>query len=141
MLLKTMRFPVTKEIKLLSLAFLFLFTGYNGAQQYITSFFSQIGSPRSGFQSLILIYLFVTLGEPLSAIIISKYGAKKSMTIAFFFYTLFIFALMTKSLVFIYLASSLLGIAASVLWTGQNSYLIRATTDENRGANAGFFGT
>jgi MFS family permease len=42
----------------------------------------------------------------------------------------------------IYIASPLLGIAGGpMLWTGQNSYLVRATTEENRGTNAGFFGT
>jgi MFS family permease len=136
-----MKFSVTKEIKLLSLAFLFSFTGFDGVQQYITTFFSHIGLPRIGFQSLILIYLFFTLADPLSAVVVSKYGAKKSMAIGILFYVLFILALMTKSMIFIYLASSLLGIAASLLWTGQNSYLVRATTDDNRGANAGFFGT
>jgi MFS family permease len=141
MLFKMVKFPVTKEIRLLSFAFFFAFAGYDGAQQYITAFFSQIGSPRSGFQALILIYLFSTLAEPLSAIVISKYGAKKSMTIALFFYALFLVALMTKFLVFIYLASALLGFAGAFLWTGQNSYLVRATTDDNRGTNAGFFGT
>ena len=72
---------------------------------------------------------------------VSKYGAKKLMIIAALFYALFIIAMTTKFLLLIYLASCLLGIAASFLWTGLNSYLVRATNEENRGAGAGFFST
>jgi len=48
-----MKFPVSREILLLSLAFLFSFAGFNGVQLYITTFFAHIGLPQVGFQSLI----------------------------------------------------------------------------------------
>lgn len=136
-----MKISISKQVQLLGLSFLFLFTGFNGVQQYVTTFFSQIGLSSVGFHSLILIYLFFTLSDPFSAIFVSKYGAKKSMATGAVFYALFILILATKSLVLIYLASMILGIGASLLWTGQNSYLVRITNDENRGTNAGFFGT
>src|SRR2546429_1131560 len=112
-----MKLSVPRDILLLSLAFFFSFAGFNSVQLYVTAFFVYIGFPRAGFQSLILIYLFLVLSEPLSALVISHYGAKRSMAIALLFYTLFILALLSKSIIIIYVASSLLGIAASFLWT------------------------
>ena len=116
-----MKFSISKEVKLLSLSFLLIFLGFNGVQQYITTFFSDIGAIDLGFQSLILIYLFFILFYPLSALFVSKYGAKRCMIISSVFYSIFILSLLSKSTVLIYFSSSLLGIAASLLWTGQNS--------------------
>ena len=134
-----MKFSVSREILLLSLAFLFSFAGFSGVQQYITTFFVHIGLPQVGFQSLILIYLCFVLSNPLSALVVSRYGAKRSMAVATLFYALFILALLSKSIVVIYIASTILGIAASFLWTGQNSYLVRAATDDDLGTSDGFF--
>ncbi|MCK5040459.1 MAG: MFS transporter [Candidatus Aenigmarchaeota archaeon] len=134
-----MKFSISKEVKLLSLSFLLIFLGFNGVQQYITTFFSDIGAIDLGFQSLILIYLFFILFYPLSALFVSKYGAKRCMIISSVFYSIFILSLLSKSTVLIYFSSSLLGIAASLLWTGQNSYLIRASDKSCYGTNSGFF--
>jgi len=134
-----MKISISKEILLLSLAFLFSFAGYSGVQQYVTTFFVHIGLPQVGFQSLILVYLFFVLSNPLSALVVSRYGAKRSMAVAILFCALFILALLSKSIVIIYIASTILGIAASFLWTGQNSYLVRAATGDDFGISAGFF--
>jgi len=135
-----MRFGViNKEIKLLSLCFLLIFLGFNGVQQYITTFFSSNKAIDLGFHSLILIYLFFILFDPLSGLLVSKHGAKKCMIVSSIFYSVFIISLLSRSTLFIYFTSSLLGIAASLLWTGQNSYLIRASNKRYYGANSGFF--
>ena len=134
-----MKFSISKDIKLLSLSFLFIFLGFNGVQQYITTFFSDMGAIDLGFQSLILIYIFFILFDPLSAVFVSKYGAKRCMIISSIFYSIFIISLLSKSVIFIYFGSSLLGIASSLLWTGQNSYLIRTSDKNYYGANSGFF--
>ena len=135
-----MKSPISKNIRLLSIAFLFLFLGFDGVQQYVTTFFVQAGLPAIGFKSLILVYLFFILGDPLSAIFVSKYGAKKSMILGGMSYSLFIFALTTKVILLVYIASILLGIGASLLWTGQTTFLTKMTTGKNRGKSAGFFG-
>lgn len=134
-----MKFSVSKQVKMLSLSFLLIFLGFNGIQQYITPFFSEAGMIDVGFRSLILIYLFFLLFDPLSAVFVSRYGAKKSMIIASIFYSLFIISLLSKSPYLIYLTSMLLGIAASLLWTGQNSFLIRVSDKKYYGENSGFF--
>ncbi|MCX6764786.1 MAG: MFS transporter [Candidatus Nealsonbacteria bacterium] len=129
----------SKEIKILSLSFLFIFLGFAGVQQYLTSFFSEAGIAEVGFRSLILIYLFFILFNPLAAVFASKYGGKKSMLIGSIFYFIFIFFLLSKSPYLIYLISVFLGIGASLLWTGQNSFLIRASDEKSYGKNSGFF--
>lgn len=52
---------------------------------------------------------------------------------------LYILALPAKSILLLYVSSILLGIAASFLWTGQVSYLIRVSGARSYGTNAGFF--
>jgi MFS family permease len=134
-----MNTTISKEVKILSLSFLFIFLGYNGVQQYITTFFSEARMINVGFRSLILVYLFLMLFNPLAAISVSKYGAKRCMLIASVFYFLFIVSLLAKSTFIIYFFSILLGIAGSLLWTGANSYLIRASNEKIYGASSGLF--
>jgi len=132
---------VSRGVKILSLAFLFIFFGYNGVQQYLTIYFSEANLFKVGFYSLILIYLFYTLAKPLAAIFVSKYGSKKSLLLSSLFYSIFILSLLTKSVPLIYIASILLGIAAAFLWMAQNVYLIRASKENSYGENSGFFAT
>lgn len=132
---------ISQEVKILSFSFLLIFFGFSGVQQFITSFFSEIGVPNVGFQVLILIYLFFLLSGPFSAIIVSKYGPKKCMMTASVFYGLFILTIVSKNIFLIYLTSSLLGVAASLLWTGQHSYLITASNEKIYGASSGYFNT
>lgn len=129
---------MNKEIKLLSLSFLLIFFGYNATTQYLTTYFSTLGLQDLGFRSLILIFLSFLLSGPISAIVVSKYGAKKSMLVASLFYFLFI-ASLTSEVVLIYFTSVLVGFAASLLWTGQNSYLVKASGEKTYGQNSGFF--
>ena len=130
---------INKEVKLLTISFSLIFAGFSAIQQFVTPFFSLTGQVSSGFQSLVLIYLFFLLSGPFSAITVSKFGAKKNMLVGSTIYSLYIFSLLSQNILSIYFASSLLGIAASLLWTGQNSYLIRATDEKSYGTNSGFF--
>lgn len=125
----------------LSLAFFLIFFGYNAVQQYITTFFSEMGITEVGFRSLIIIYLLFFVSGPLSAIGVSRYGAKKCMMVGSVFYFLFIFFLPLASPYLIYATSILAGFAASLLWTGQNSYLVKASDEKEYGKNSGLFYT
>ncbi len=134
-------FKINTKILTLSLSFFFIFFGYNSVQNFITPFFSESGITNVGFQILILIFLFFLLGGPLSAIFVSKFGAKKSMITASILYSIFIASLLSQNLPFVYLTSALVGLAAAFLWTGQNSYLIMASSEKSFGANSGYFNT
>ena len=136
-----MNFSINKNIIILSLAFLLIFFGYSGVQQYLTIFFSESQKAAVGFWSLILVYTAFVLSGPLSAIFVSKFGAKKCMIFSTLAYSLFIASLLSTSVSLVYAASILLGIAAAFLWTGQGTYFIRASREDSYGANSGFFNT
>lgn len=134
-----MKLTVSRDVKMLSLSFLLIFFSYSAVQQYVTTFFSSSGMADLGFQALIVVYIFFALFLPVSAIVVSKYGAKRCMMAAVLPYTLFTVLLLSRSAPLIYLGSCLLGMAGAFLWTSQNSYLIRASSRESYGTNSGFF--
>ncbi|MDO8435822.1 MAG: MFS transporter [bacterium] len=130
---------VNNQVKILSLGFFLLFFGFGAVQYYQVVYFSAKGMAEVGFWSLILIYAFFALFSPLAAVLVARYGAKRCMIFASPFYSFFILTLLVKSVSLVYLASIFLGIAASLLWVGQNSYLIRASDKKSYGSNSGFF--
>lgn len=132
---------IPREIKALSLSFFILFVAYNGVQQFLTSYFSDLGMMRAGFWSLILIYFSLLVSNFFSGFIVSKFGAKKCLIFGSLFYSLFIFALAAGNLLFVYIASILLGFGGAILWAAQGVFLIRASDSDNYGENSGFFST
>jgi MFS family permease len=132
---------MNKNLKILSLAFFFIFFGFDGVQQYVTTFFSDAGKAQTGFILLVLVYLFFTLGNPVAAYCVSKFGLKKCIAIGPFFYFLFVISLQAGSSLAVYLAAGLVGIGASFLWTGTNCYLIKASDKSSYGRDSGYFFT
>jgi len=139
MLPNFLKAKIERNVTFLSLGFALIFFGYNAVQQFITPYFAQSGSKNLGFYSLILIYLFFFLGSPISAVIVSKIGAKKAMFWGGLVYAVFIFSLMLKIPLLIYPMSALVGLAASFLWTGQNNYIVKASEEKSYGTNSGYF--
>ncbi len=132
---------ISNDVKKLSIAFFLIFFGYNGVQQFLTTYFSSLGYEHLGFQSLTVIYLSFVIFYPVAVLFVAKQGLKKSMISGSVFYFMFIISLITKNPVFILLSSALLGVAATILWVGQGGYLIRASNPKHYGTNAGFFNT
>lgn len=130
---------ISRQVKILSLAFLFVFFGYNGVQQFLTPFFSDLGKVRIGFYILILVYSSFTISNFFIAGIVQKFGLKKSMILGSIFYSLFIFSLLAKQIFLIYIFAIFLGIAASFLWIASTGFLVRSSESESYGANSGFF--
>ena len=129
----------SRQVKILGLAFLLIFLGFNGVQQYVTVYFSQAGFFRVGFYSLVLIYLFFIFSEPAAAVFVSKYGPKKALLLSSPFYSIFILSLLLKSVSLLYIVSVLLGVAGAFLWTAQTVYLIQESREDSYGRNSGFF--
>ena len=73
--------------------------------------------------------------------IINRYGSRNSLLFAYSVYSVYCFGLLSKLPSLIYGLSILIGAAAGLLWTAQNSYLVRASRDAEYGKSAGFFGT
>ncbi len=131
----------TRPILILSFAFALIFLGFNGIQQYVTTYFSSLNNPHLGFISLLLIYLFFMISSPISLTIRNKIGTKPSLIIAATIYALYIFSLLYPSQTLVLTTSTLLGIAAGLLWTSQGTYLLDASNKEHYGKNAGIFTT
>ncbi len=132
---------IPKDVRWLSAGFLVAFFGFDGIQQYITIFFRDIGRTNVGFISLSLIYASFMIAGWWAPRIINHLGARKSLLVAYLFYALYCFGLLTKTVPLIYLLSILIGGSAGVLWTAQNSYLVRVSDKQDFGRNAGFFST
>lgn len=128
-----------REIKILSVCFFAIFLAYNGVQQFLTVYFSDLNMVRVGFWSLILIYLSLLIANFFSGFIVARFGVKKCLVLGSLFYSVFIFILIFKIVSLIYLASVLLGIGGSILWTAQATALIRSSNPRDYGKNSGFF--
>lgn len=130
-----------RNIKLLSLGFALIFFGYNGTQQYITAYFESLGQFNLGFNVLIIVYCAFMLSSPLSPVPVFRFRARTLILIAAIFFSLFIVSLLSRIELFIYVTAAMLGIAAAVMWTAQNTYIIRISKSDVYGAHSGFFTT
>ncbi len=130
---------INKNVKILSLAFLFIFLAYDGVQQYTTAFFSNLGNEEIGFKILLCVYSFFMMGSLVSPLLVFKFGAKKCLIFSSVFYSIFIFSLLSKSVFVIYPAAIFVGLAAAILWVAQTSYLINFSEEKFYGKNSGFF--
>lgn len=130
-----------RDIKLLSLGFALIFFGYNGTQQYITAYFENIGQLSMGFNVLLLVYFSFALASPLSPVFVFKFRTKSCILVSTVTYSTFIISLMSGVDLAIFTAAVFLGIGAAVMWTAQNTYIIRISKKEVYGANSGFFTT
>lgn len=132
---------ISNGVKVLSVCFFIIFFSYNGVQQFITPYFSDLNIVKVGFWSLILIYFSLLVTNLFSGFIVSKLGVKKCLIFGSLFYSLFIFVLITKNPGLVYLASIFLGFGAAILWTAQGTFLIRASDSKHYGKSSGFFST
>ena len=116
---ETSALGVNKNLFLLSLVFFFTFFGFGSVQQYLTSFFIDIWYENAGFYSLLFIYGGFLLSTLFCTPLIKKLGSKKSIIISIFFYSLFIFSLLSSNIYILYIASILIWISAGFLWIWQ----------------------
>jgi len=130
---------ISKDIKILAFSFFLIFFGYNGVQQYITTFFSEKGFKNIGFYSLLVIYIFLFLFSFLAIFLSLKFSLKKLMAFSSLTYTFFVFSLLSYHYWILYAFSALLGVSAAFLWTAQRAFLIRKSNKKNYGKNSGFF--
>ncbi|MDO8598485.1 MAG: MFS transporter [bacterium] len=130
-----------RNVRLLGVGFLLIFFGFDGFQQYVTTYFQHLGSTHVGFLSLVLVYLAFMVGSLPAASVVTRLDAKRSMIIAVTAYALYGFSLLTEAPGVILAASATLGAAGAVLRTAQSAYLIRASDAATYGADAGRFAT
>lgn len=130
-----------RNIVWLSLSFLLTFFAFDGVQQFLSIHWQELGQTQAAFVSLVIVYAVFTVGNPAASVVVHHLGAKRSMMLATIPYAVYLAVVTTGSVALLYAASAFLGLAASVLWIAQNSYLVRASDPTVYGRNAGVFST
>lgn len=127
------------NITILGISFAFIFFGYAGVQQYVSSYFTSRGEYHFGLWSLILVYAFLAFSAPFAAGVVQRYGSKKIMLFASLFYAGYCASLLINSPTIVLISSAFLGIGAAHLWIAEQSYLLRLSEEKKYGKNAGHF--
>jgi len=109
-----------REVLKLSLAFFFVFTGYSGVQNLLSSL--DLGVV-SGSISIGIIYILFTVTCLIAPIIIKLFGPKTTMVLEFSIITLFTASNIYPRLYTTYPAAGLLGIGAAPSWVSQGQYV------------------
>lgn len=130
---------MNKNLILLALVFSFTFFGFNSAQSFVTSYFLDIWHDNAWFYSLSLIYLFFLISNIFFVWHIKKLGSKKSILFSLLFYSFYVFSLVFKSVIFLYISSALIWLAAAFLWVWQQTYLIDISSKNNLWKNSWIF--
>ncbi|KAJ4772222.1 hypothetical protein LUZ62_056479 [Rhynchospora pubera] len=113
----------TRDVHILSLAFLFVFSAY-GAAQNLQSTLNNDGD--LGTISLAILYLSFTLFSIVASPVVTLLGSKTALVLGTSGYLLFIAANLKPSWYTMAPASVYLGFTASIIWVGEGTYLTTA---------------
>ena len=138
-----MRFTSFKNKNLLILSFALglLFFGFNGAEQHLTPFYDSIGKVNVAFIALAILYSAIAVGNFLGPPIVNRIGIKSCLILGFLTYVLFIFGVIIKSELLIYVLSAVLGIGAGIIGIARIDFLRIIAPIKNRGEYAGLIET
>lgn len=125
------------NLTILSLAFGFLFFGFNAAEQHFTPYYQAIGKVDLAFQSLAILYIAIIAGNFVGPATVKKLGIKLSFILGFISYVALVFAIITKSATFIYIFSFVLGAGAGIIGIAKFDFLRFIAPKENRGEFTG----
>ncbi|KAF6202112.1 hypothetical protein GE061_004510 [Apolygus lucorum] len=92
-----------------------------------------------GYISLALIYAMLAVGNWVAPSIIGGLGPRLSMVIGSITYLLFIGSFLFPKTWLLYVASALVGLGASIIWTGQGNYLTLNSDEFTMARNSGIF--
>ncbi|XP_078181230.1 major facilitator superfamily protein [Carex rostrata] len=113
----------TRDLHILSFAFLFVFSAY-GAAQNLESTVNNEGN--IGTISLAILYLSFTLFSIIASPVVRVLGSKRALVLGTSGYLLFIAANLKPSWYTMVPASVYLGFTASIIWVGEGTYLTTA---------------
>ncbi|KAH8353862.1 hypothetical protein KR084_009376 [Drosophila pseudotakahashii] len=131
-------------ILILGFGFMFVFTAFqtmcNIEKTILDSISQEDDSFKGeGYTSLAIIYLFFSLSNWLAPSFISFTGPRVAMVVGALTYTAFMITFMFPSTVLLYVGSAVLGLGASITWTGQGTYLARCSESTTISRNSGVF--
>lgn len=132
------------NVVLLGFGFMFVFTAFqtmgNIEQTVLTSI--QHDDPSfsgDGYYSLAIVYSVFAISNWIAPSIISLTSPKIAMIAGGIIYTLFILSFLIPQTWLLYLMSSIIGIGAAVIWTGQGTYLVLNSDKTTMNRNSGIF--
>ncbi|EDV49356.1 UNC93-like protein MFSD11 [Drosophila erecta] len=131
-------------ILILGFGFMFVFTAFQtmcNIEKTILDSISQEDDTfkGEGYTSLAIIYLFFSLSNWLAPSFISFTGPRVAMVVGALTYTAFMITFIFPSTVLLYVGSAVLGLGASITWTGQGTYLARCSESSTISRNSGVF--
>lgn len=122
----------TRDLHILSFAFLFVFSAY-GAAQNLESTVNNEGN--IGTISLAILYLSFTLFSIVASPVVRVLGSKRALVLGTSGYLLFIAANLKPSWYTMVSASVYLGFTASIIWVGEGTYLTTAALSHAKDNN------
>jgi MFS family permease len=121
----------------LGFGFFFIFLLFHAVEQHIGAYFAETGKTALGIGIVTIGYFFLFVGNFISPILISRWGARKSLLIATVFYMAMCFFISIQALWLALFAAILGGISSALLWNTMQSYLMRTSTKDRLAINAG----
>ena len=112
---------------------------YSAKQENSTSYIE--GFQGDGYISNSLLYASFALSNFLAPWVIARLGAKVSMLVGGLGYTAYAAQMLHLSTWLLYTCAVLNGVGASLLWTGQGTFLSINSSSECAGRDAGIFWT
>ncbi|XP_057438435.1 UNC93-like protein 3 [Lotus japonicus] len=110
----------TKDVHILSLAFLLIFLAYGAAQNLQSTLNTE---EDLGTTSLGILYLSFTFFSVVASLVVRKLGSKNSLIIGTTGYILYVAANLKPNWYTLVPASLYLGFCASIIWVGEGTYL------------------
>ncbi|KAI6242768.1 putative potassium channel regulatory protein unc-93 [Aphelenchoides fujianensis] len=113
---------IQSNLMIISLAFLFLFTGFHGLQYLQTSVNGQLGA-----DALAVYYLSMAISSLIvPSFVVNRLGSKLTLIAAFGVHLVFMMAHFLPRYYSLIPASMLAGVSASCMWSAQSYYIVQS---------------
>lgn len=131
-----------RNVWLISIAFFFIFAGFNSAQQYLTVIFEQQGREDLALLSILVLYgTFMATGVFISKAIPLLGGLKRSLVIGAATYALFCASVAVSNAAVLLLASIVIGAGAGLIWVSSAQIIADSSEKNTAGRHFGFQAT
>lgn len=132
------------NVILIGLAFLFVFTAFQTMGNIQKTILDSISDEDSSFKgdgyiSMAVIYAVMAICNWTAPSVISLVGPRIAMIFGAITYLLFILSFLLPLTWLLYVASSVIGVGAAMIWTGQGNYLTLNSTPATISRNSGIF--
>lgn len=132
------------NVILIGLAFLFVFTAFQTMGNIQKTLLDSIGKDNpdfkgDGYISMAVIYAVMSICNWTAPSTISMVGPKIAMIFGAITYLLYILSFLIPETWLLYVASTVIGVGAAMIWTGQGNYLTLNSSPATISRNSGIF--